>query len=266
MGTLRALARLVALVLSTSLHYARLQAGTLAARLKGEDPAGRRSAAAGRWARSVGRIMGMRVRTQGDPPAAPFLLVANHLSYVDVLLLLGHCPDATFIAKREVQSWPLVGFLARSVGTLFINRENRRDLLRVNALVAEALDAGGGVVLFAEGTTSKGARIRPLKPSLLAVAAERALPVAHSTIAYRTDADATPAHLSVCWWDDSPFALHAFRLLKMPRFEAELRFGGRPVTETDRKALAAGLHAALSAGFTPSAPDDAPEEMPDEAP
>jgi len=251
MGTLRALWRTVVLLFITVFYYAELVLGETIARCLRKPAEDWQSRIVRNWAQSVGRLIGMHTQVIGTPPTAPFVLVSNHLSYIDVVLLLGHCPNATFIAKRDVETWPFIGFLARRVGTLFIDRESRRDLLRINTAIARCLDARRGLVLFAEGTTTKGLQVNPLKPSLLAEPASRALPTAYCTITYRTDQDQPPAHQLVCWWDDSPFAQHAFTLFKTPRFDAQLNFGGPPILARDRKALATKLHAALANQFDP---------------
>ncbi len=77
------------------------------------------------WSRGLLLIGGVRRHTVGDPPEAPFFLVSNHLSYVDVAVL-GSLVGGVFVAKAELSDWPAVGFLCRSVETIFIDREMRR--------------------------------------------------------------------------------------------------------------------------------------------
>src|SRR5919205_3259026 len=109
------------------------------------------------WARAVARVVGMRVGVCGVAPRGPFLLVSNHLSYVDVVALASRL-ECVFVAKSEVARWPVVGRLCRSVNTIFVNRRNRRSLPRVLDAVNQSLREGSGVVLFAEGTSTSGAR------------------------------------------------------------------------------------------------------------
>jgi 1-acyl-sn-glycerol-3-phosphate acyltransferase len=183
----------------------------------------------------------MRITVEGVPPKPPFLLVSNHLSYADIVLLATQV-DCVFVAKRDVRSWPILGLIIESMGTIFIDRTSRRDVMRVNEQIDRALQAGDGVVLFAEGTSSPGARVLPLKPSLLNLVARKNHPVSYASITYSDPA--------VCWYGDMTFADHFFDLLKLPHFEATLVFGDVPVQETDRK-LARHLHQRIEEKFTP---------------
>ena len=101
-------------------------------------PSGRWSAMLLRtWARWSARTLGMRVRVEGTPPEPPFLLVSNHLSYVDVLVL-GSQLGSVFVARGDVEGWPLFGPLCRTGGSIFVKRESKRDLVRVISRMKEA--------------------------------------------------------------------------------------------------------------------------------
>jgi 1-acyl-sn-glycerol-3-phosphate acyltransferase len=233
MRTLRASVRLLA--------FAGLTLGVLLARLIWRTRAARRRVFR-TWARAMTRITGMQIRVEGAAPAAPFLLVSNHLSYVDIVVLAAHL-DCVFVAKRDVRSWPFLGLIIERMDTIFIDRTNRRDVVRVNEQIDRALQSGDGVVLFAEGTSTPGSRVLPLKPSLLEIAARANFPVSHASITYSDP--------KVCWYADMTFAGHFFNLLKIPRYNATLVFGDEPVQETDRKRLAARLHQRIEEKFTP---------------
>jgi len=192
----------------------------------------------------------MRVTTEGAPPRAPFFLVTNHLSYTDVVLLASQL-DCIFVAKREVQAWPFLGALTASVDSIFLDRENLRDILRVNDEIEHALERGDGIVVFAEGTSSRGETVLPLRPSLLELPARKDLPVRYASISYRTPEGAPAADRAVCWWGDMTFPGHFFRLLKLPYFEAQVVFGEKAIQEADRKQLARRLHQAISERFVP---------------
>jgi 1-acyl-sn-glycerol-3-phosphate acyltransferase len=99
------------------------------------------------WAFGVAAMWGMRVSVIGQKPKAPFVLVTNHISYTDILLLCAVCP-AWFISKAEVAAWPGIGPLTRSANTLFLNRELRRDVHRMNAVIARLLAEQGGLIFF----------------------------------------------------------------------------------------------------------------------
>ncbi|HEY0385091.1 MAG TPA: lysophospholipid acyltransferase family protein, partial [Pyrinomonadaceae bacterium] len=205
-----------------------------------------------RWAQSVAFIAGMKISVQGAPPSPPFLLVSNHLSYMDIVALAAHV-DCTFVAKSEVGNWPVIGLLCRSMRTIFINRKLRSDIPRALAAIRLALKQGSGIVLFAEGTSTAGAAVAPFKPSLLELAARSRMPVHCASLSYLTPTGAPPAASAVCWWGDMTFPGHLFRLLGLRSFEAELIFGAQPVQAADRKVLSHRLWAAVSAQFSPVA-------------
>jgi len=208
------------------------------------------------WARICLRVIGGRVRVEGQPPRPPFLLVCNHLGYVDIPVLAA-CTDVWFVAKMEMRSWPLVGMLCRSVGTIFIDRQLGRDVLRVNRLIEDVLADGYGVVLFPEGTSTQGFEVRRFRTSLLDHPARTGMPVHAAALTYRTPPGGPPAHLSVCWWGDAPLFAHAQRLFELRRFDIVVRFGPEAVTGRDRKKLAADLHRAVERLFEPVvAPDE----------
>lgn len=203
------------------------------------------------WARSFCRIVGMRINVEGEPPDGPFFLIANHLSYLDIPLLGRHL-DGAFIAKSDIRGWPLIGLICENADTIYIDRNRKRDVLRIFESFDAARTLGLGVVLFAEGTSGKGDRILPFKTPLLEYAARRDCPVWYATISYHTPEGQPPASQAVCWWGTMGFADHLLRLFRLPHFEATLRFGAEPIHDTDRKALAGKLREALETHFIPS--------------
>ena len=203
-----------------------------------------------RWGRACLAVLGCKVTVRGGPAAAPCLLVSNHISYVDILVLAAHSP-ARFVSKAEIADWPLAGTVCRTVDVIFVDRGRRRDVTRVGEQIAEALEAGDPVILFPEGTSTPGDAVATLKPSLLAPAATRELPVHWSVLRYETPDDEDPAFLSVAWWGEMPMTPHAPELLKLRRIEAELEFGSEPFRNADRKELAGLLRRRMTAAFRP---------------
>jgi len=203
-----------------------------------------------RWARGARAVIGMKIDVQGPVPEPPFYLVSNHLSYVDVVLLASQLRCA-FVAKAEVADWPILGGICRGGGTLFIDRANKRDIPRVTARIEQAVAAGRGIVVFPEGTSTKGDAVARFSPSLLEAAATEARPVSYATLSYSTPPGSVPAHLSVCWWGGMPFAGHLFSMLGLPEIRATLRFGAERIVDRDRKALTRRLQSAVEAQFRP---------------
>lgn len=202
------------------------------------------------WSAALMPLLGVRVDWQGPAPATPFLLVSNHLSYLDIMVLGSRLP-AVFIAKAEVARWPVVGNLCRVVDTLFVDRKKKADLPRVLEHARAELDRGRGIVFFPEGTTSKGEALLPFRASLLDLPASLGLPVWAAAISYRTGPGDPPAHQSVCWWGDAPFPPHVWGLVRLRRVRATVRVAPEPIQAADRKQLAARLQAAVEERFTP---------------
>ncbi|MDF3823608.1 lysophospholipid acyltransferase family protein, partial [Leptospira sp. 96542] len=119
------------------------------------------------WARALLRHLGLRVEVQGDVVSpGPLLLVSNHISWLDIMSLHAarYC---RFVAKADIQRWPLVGRLVTGAGTLYIQRDSRRDAMRVVQHIAERLRAGEVLAVFPEGTTSDGQDLLPFHANLL---------------------------------------------------------------------------------------------------
>ena len=202
------------------------------------------------WSRALCRILGVRVRSVGPPPRRPFFLVANHLSYLDIIALGTRLP-CVFVAKGEIDRWPVMGALCRSVNTVFIDRTLKRDIPRALAKVHDLLARGQGIVIFPESTSSSGAGVIPFRSPLLELAVRLELAVHWAAITYSTPGDEPPAYLRVCWWGNMHFGPHVRELLLLDRIDATLVFGAEPVLEPDRKRLTARLYEAVAGAFVP---------------
>jgi 1-acyl-sn-glycerol-3-phosphate acyltransferase len=129
------------------------------------------------WSRQMLRISGIELVVRGEPLATgPVLLVANHISWLDILVLhsTGYC---RFVSKSDIKHWPLVGAMAAGAGTLFIERESRRDAHRVVHHMVAHLQAGQVLAVFPEGTTSDGVSLRPFHANLIQAAITANVPV-----------------------------------------------------------------------------------------
>jgi lyso-ornithine lipid O-acyltransferase len=194
-----------------------------------------------RTTRQVGRIFRLEINSDGTIPVRG-LLVCNHLSYMDILVLASLAPSM-FVAKREVKSWPVMGLLAQLGGTLFIDRQRRTHVGQINDDIQAALDDGALVIVFPEGTSSDGRSVLPFKSSLLEPATQQKHPLTvgrlHYTLANGKNDEA------VAYWGDAVFFTHLLNLLSQEKVRAMVRF--TPVTDhsNDRKTLARQLHAAV---------------------
>jgi len=211
------------------------------------------------WARACLASAGVVLEVEGVPPSEGCFLVSNHLSYLDVLVLASQM-NCVFVSMAEVLRWPFIGRMAKSFGTVFIDRRRKREIPEVNREIESVLEQDFVVVLFPEGTSSRGARIEPFRPALLEPAVASRRPVATATLRYATNPPDVPASISVCWVQLA-FVPHALRLLLTDRVACKLTFDPTLSRGTNRKQLAAALHTRASSHFTPMPPG--PSSCPD---
>ena len=178
------------------------------------------------------------------PPAGARLVVANHVSWIDILAL-GSLEPLCFLAKREVASWPAIAAFARRQGTIFHDRASRRTIPATNAALAACLAEGRSVLLFPEGTTHDGMRRGRFLTSHLACLRDRfradpaliRCPVQTVALAYSDPAAA--------WIGDDSLVPHLWRLLKRPRMRCSLVFGTPMMVEWDYDRKVLGRRLAL---------------------
>jgi 1-acyl-sn-glycerol-3-phosphate acyltransferase len=141
------------------------------------------------WSRKLLAVLGVELVATGTPRPGASLLVSNHVSWLDIIAL--HCvvPQARFVSKADVRAWPVVGALVTGAGTLYIERERKRDALRVVHQMAEAMGQGDTVAVFPEGTTSDGRALLPFHANLLQAAIATAVPVQPAVLRF-----ADPVH------------------------------------------------------------------------
>ncbi len=196
-----------------------------------------------RLCRRLIRRLGLRLTVVGAVPE-PGLIVCNHLSYLDVVVLAA-CAPMGFVAKHEVRSWPVFGWFASRSGTIFVRRGKASDAARSAQAMGGALAAGRRLVLFPEGTSSGGATVLPFKSSLLAPAVNSEVSVA--ALAYALDAGEGDAGEDVCYWKHHTLVPHLLHLLGRRRIHAALVFGPAAEGGRDRKQRALALHAQVLA-------------------
>lgn len=129
------------------------------------------------WSVKTLGILGIEFKVSGSAAPTGHLLVANHVSWLDIAGVHAVLPQARFVSKSDVKHWPLVGALVEGAGTLFIERSSKRDALRVVHRTAEALRDGDCVAVFPEGTTGAGPELLPFHANLLQAAVATEAPV-----------------------------------------------------------------------------------------
>ncbi|WP_337171716.1 lysophospholipid acyltransferase family protein [Gemmatimonas aurantiaca] len=148
--------------------------------------------------RGVLTVLRVDVTVRGAWPREPVLMIANHLSWLDIVAVLAR-RRCTFVAKRDVQRWPVVGWCADALGVIWVDRERKRDLLRAIPALQETLQSGTSVLLFAEGTTGDGRALLPFKSGLVEAAVRaRALVVPLAVTASASQGDLS----ALCWIGD----------------------------------------------------------------
>jgi 1-acyl-sn-glycerol-3-phosphate acyltransferase len=207
-------------------------------------PQSRRLARAG-WLQAVCRralrLFNMEVRVSGHAPQSG-LLVSNHLGYLDILAL-GALMPSIFVAKSEVRCWPVFGWFARLGGALFTQRHRKTNVRIAAGQLRDALEDGGLVVLFPEGTSSDGRSVLPFKSSLLQPAMDVCAPLSTSVINYELlDGDVSE---EVCYWKDMTLVPHLLNLLSRRRLSAVIRFQAVEAEGRARKELAVALRSSM---------------------
>ncbi|MHB8254947.1 MAG: lysophospholipid acyltransferase family protein [Acidiferrobacter sp.] len=164
------------------------------------------------WHHRLLRILSLDLQIYGTPSAAPTLIVANHMSWVD-FAAIGAVIPGHFVAKSEIRSWPLIGWFAGQGGTIYINRGDRSASPIVDAQMVAALRQQESIILFPEGTTSDGQTVQMFHPRLFAVAIEADVTVQPVALRYSDDYTNHP-HPAASFIGEEILIHHLWRLLR----------------------------------------------------
>jgi 1-acyl-sn-glycerol-3-phosphate acyltransferase len=193
------------------------------------------------WARGMLAVLGVSLQVRGTPAArGPVLIVSNHISWLDILVLHAarYC---RFVSKADVHHWPLVGALATGAGTLYIERESRRDAMRVVHHLADSLRSGDVVAVFPEGTTSDGLSLLPFHANLLQGAIAADAPAQPVALRFIDTATGEPS-LAPCYIGDDTLVGSMWRTVTGAGITAVVNFGAPQQAQgRDRRAWAADL-------------------------
>lgn len=209
-------------------------------RLPATTPSAHREAQIQQWACAVLHVLGIQVRLQGAIQRGQ-LLVANHVSWLDVIVLHSLCPQARFVAKADVLNWPLIGRLAHGAGTLFVQRDQPRMAARIVSEVTSVLGSGGTVMVFPEGTTSDGVAVLPFRSSLLQAAFVGN--GAAQPLALRYSEGAQSISPSVRYLGDDSLVQSIWWMCRARGVVANVTALPLRTADTDRKSFAAALRA-----------------------
>ena len=238
--SLRRFRRAVALVITLGLIILRFWL----LRLRGPLTLERRAVWLQQAARMVLASMGVQYKVEGRPPAHG-LVVSNHLSYVDVLVLSAAMP-CFFVAKVEIGGWPYFGKAARTGGTIFVDRSSVASNMTVADQITERLKLTipVPVLLFPEGTSTDGSSVLRFHSRLIDPATSIGAPITTACIRYVIE-DGTP-EVELCWYGDETFAPHLWKVLGVAGFHAEVQFG-EPRVYPDRRTAADATHDEIEA-------------------
>ena len=198
------------------------------------------------WSLAMLHCMGIELIVKGNARlSGPLLLVANHMSWLDITAL--HAARfCRFVSKADIKKWPVIGLLSSGVGTLFIERESRRDAMRVVYEMTASLQAGDVVGVFPEGTTSDGSGLLPFHANLFqaAIAADAPVqPVGLQFINMATGQRSTAA----CYINDDTLVRSVWRALTTPHLAVVIHFGEpQAAAGRDRRTWAQGVQRAVA--------------------
>jgi 1-acyl-sn-glycerol-3-phosphate acyltransferase len=208
----------------------------------------RRERIASRWHRSLLDILCIRVTVRGRPAPGQRILVANHISWLDIHILGAHEPTR-FVSKAEVRDWPLAGWFADAVGTFYLKR-GAGGTKQLSHELRGFVESGGLCTFFPEGTTTTGENTLRFQPRLFAVAIETGHPV--QPIAFRYGRTADGRDIAPFVGDDDLLS-HLLRVMREPGIEAEITYCDPiPPQGLDRSALARAAQNAVLDVIAPS--------------
>ena len=198
----------------------------------------------------AGRIAGAKVIVKGKPVKHNVLYIANHVSWLDILVLAGETGSA-FVAMADMIDWPVLGWLAGLNNSVYVQRDNRLDVGAQRDAIQLALLKGQPITLFPEGTTANGLELLPFRSSLLATVA----PPPHGIIVQPVAIDYGPIAPDIAWFEDSSVGENAMMVMSRPdRLAVTLHFL-EPLDHSEfanRKAMAEHSRAEIAAALFPA--------------
>lgn len=166
--------------------------------------------------RGVHFLSGLKIHWHGAPPRDPHVMMGNHRSYVDAVVLPVSFP-VVFVARYETKSWPVVGWGATLLGTIWVKRDRKESRRATRAALKERLEDGYGVVIFPEGTTAQGPELLPYHKGIFYTCAENGFPIAPAAIEFEDP--------EIAWVNAEWFIPHAFRHFGKRRIVVHVSFG-----------------------------------------
>ena len=209
--------------------------------------------------RLVLKLLSIKIIIKGDLGEDGSLIVSNHASWIDIFII-SSVIKTSFVSKSEVSKWPLVSWLAKLQGTIFINRNNPKELTKIANEIHDRISKKQNVVLFPEGTSSDGNRVLPFKSSIfiLCELTDRSkLNIQPISIAYTKYNGLTMGRIErtlIAWYGDMDLLTHLYKLIRSGSFEVEVTFHNRiDISEKkSRKDIARDCEVIVRDGFLKS--------------
>ena len=198
------------------------------------------------WSRGMLRRIGIELVVKGQPDMrGPLMLVANHISWLDITSL--HAARfCRFVSKADIAQWPFIGKLATGIGTLYLERTSRRDAMRVVHHMAGSLRAGDVLAVFPEGTTSDGRSLLPFHANLFEAAIVANVPVQPVALQFIDRITGQPS-FAPCYINDDTLMGSVWRTLTTPGITVVINFGELQWAEgRDRRTWALALREAVA--------------------
>ncbi len=197
------------------------------------------------WSRQMLQLFGVEPVVQGATPGrGPLLLVANHISWLDILVMNAAHP-ARFVSKADVRHWPVLGALITGAGTLYIEREKPRDAMRVVHHMVEALQANDTLAVFPEGTTGNGRELLPFHANLIQAAISAHAPVLPVALDF-VEGDGGQRSDAPLFFGDTTLLQSIWATLRATRLQAVVHFGTPQTADgRDRRVWAQDLRSAI---------------------
>ena len=166
--------------------------------------------------RGTHKISGLDIKWHGAPPNDPHVIMGNHRSYADAVVLPVSFP-VVFVARHETKSWPIIGWGATLIGTIWVKRDKKESRRATREALKERLNNGYGIVIFPEGTTAMGPELLPYHKGMFYTCAEHGFPIAPAAIEYE-DPD-------IAWVNAEWFIPHALKHFGKRRVVVHVSFG-----------------------------------------
>lgn len=189
------------------------------------------------WSQALLYIVGIRLHLVGQPPRDATLVVANHVSWIDPFVLIA-CAPVHFVAKAEIRSWPVFGWLAAQAGTIFIQRQRARDIHKITQSFTTALRAGKTVGMFPESTTTDGKQLLPFKSALFQVAIDAQVNCQPVALRYQ--------HEAAIWINDMGFLSSVWHIMGVPCIPVQVTYCAPVTPDTTRRQLSLASETAIA--------------------